>query len=120
MILLFAMVKKRKHQFHCQNCTSPCDIYKKGKNHRVLVCPNCGVLATNPKVGKLLAKRGAKALLGEIPGASLIMEGVGAVSDIRKNKKGNETDLPRKIISDSLDKPNRGERTINRVLYGDK
>jgi len=43
------MTKKR--QFHCQQCGHACDIYKKGKNHRVLVCPSCGVLATNPTVG---------------------------------------------------------------------
>lgn len=41
-------MKKKKHQFHCQSCGSPCEIYKKGKGHRVLICPNCGVLATNP------------------------------------------------------------------------
>jgi len=42
---------KKKKQFHYQQCGTPCDIYKKGKNHRVLVCPSCGVLATNPTVG---------------------------------------------------------------------
>jgi len=47
---------KAKHQFHCQICASPCDIYKKGKAHRVLVCPSCGVLATNPGIFKKLAK----------------------------------------------------------------
>lgn len=39
---------KKKHQFHCQHCNSPCEIYKKGKGHKVLVCPHCGVIATNP------------------------------------------------------------------------
>ena len=38
---------KRK-SFCCQRCGLPCTIYKKGKGHRVLVCPTCGVLATNP------------------------------------------------------------------------
>lgn len=38
----------KKHQFHCQKCSAECVIYKKGKGHRVLVCPNCGVIATNP------------------------------------------------------------------------
>ena len=42
------MAKKRKHQFHCERCGSGCEIYKKGKGHRVLVCPRCGILATNP------------------------------------------------------------------------
>lgn len=39
---------KQKRQFHCEKCGSPCEIYKKGKKHRVLVCPKCGVIATNP------------------------------------------------------------------------
>ncbi len=48
------MTKKRaKHQFHCEKCQNECMIYKKGKNHRVLVCPHCGVLATNGKLSEL-------------------------------------------------------------------
>jgi hypothetical protein len=39
---------KKKHTFHCGDCGSPCSIYKKGKGHRILVCPKCGVIATNP------------------------------------------------------------------------
>ena len=39
--------KASKHTFYCDACHSPCMIYKKGKAHRVLVCPRCGVLATN-------------------------------------------------------------------------
>lgn len=53
---------KRKN-FHCNNCEAECTIYKKGKGHRVLICPNCGVLATNPSaVGKVLKKVGKGAL----------------------------------------------------------
>jgi len=49
------MVKRAKHNFHCEKCASECTIYKKGKNHRVLVCPKCGVLATNPfSLGKAI------------------------------------------------------------------
>jgi len=40
------MAKKR--EFHCQQCNSVLTIYRKGKKHRVLVCPEHGVLATNP------------------------------------------------------------------------
>ncbi len=55
---------KKKHPFHCENCEAECIIYKKGKNHRVLVCPNCGVLATNGKgtAGKIIKKIGKGAL----------------------------------------------------------
>jgi len=39
---------RKKRQFHCHECGSPTEIYKKGRGHRVLVCPRCGILATNP------------------------------------------------------------------------
>ena len=42
------MAKRKTHVFHCSHCDNACMIYKKGKAHRVLVCPKCGVLATNP------------------------------------------------------------------------
>lgn len=42
------MAKKKKKQLHCAQCGSHCEFYKKGKKHRVLVCENCGILATNP------------------------------------------------------------------------
>jgi len=54
----------KKHPFHCENCESECMIYKKGKSHRVLVCPNCGVLATN---GKGIIKKVAKGALRGVP-----------------------------------------------------
>lgn len=58
---------KRKHQFHCNTCNSPCDIFKKGKAHRVFVCPQCGILATNPFSLKGALKGGAKGAIGSIP-----------------------------------------------------
>jgi transcription elongation factor Elf1 len=39
---------KKKRTFHCNDCGTPCTVYKKGKGHRILVCPKCGVLASNP------------------------------------------------------------------------
>lgn len=65
---------RRKRQFHCQKCGLPCEIYKKGKGHRVLVCPSCGVLATNP-----FAQRAGGALSGAATGAALgsVVPGVG-------------------------------------------
>lgn len=119
------MKKSKKlpaNTFYCDNCDSPCLIYRKGTKHRVLVCPNCGVLATNGKAVKTIAKRGAKALLGEIPGASLIMEGVGAARDIKKGMKTSKSpplSEKQRVYTDSADKPNQGERIINKVLYGE-
>jgi len=96
------MAKKRR-QFHCQHCTAPCEIYRKGKAHRVLVCPNCGVLATNPTVVGKVARRAGRALLGEIPGASLVMEAAGAVKDL-KSKEPPQHPKTRAASSYSLDK----------------
>jgi len=117
-------MKTSKHSFYCEKCNSPCLIYRKGKNHRVLVCPQCGVLATNGKAklaGKI-AKRAGKAILGEVPGASLVMEGLGLAGDIKKGLKTGNTGKGsevQRIITDSKDKANYGERTINKVLYGE-
>lgn len=104
-------MKKRKHQFHCEKCGSPCEIYKKGKNHRVLVCPKCGVLATNPI--PLIA--GAALSLAR---SGAVKKGVKAVSGLVTGKKDKEKDYER-IVFDSKDKPNMGERIINKELYGD-
>lgn len=102
-------MKKSKHTFHCVKCDNPCSIYKKGKNHRVLVCPTCGILATNPlpllaglAAGKAI-KTGAKLAAGLVTG--------------NKSKDKKESDV-QKIITDSKDKPNMGERIINKELYG--
>jgi len=71
---------KKKRQFHCEKCGSACDIYKKGKAHRVLVCPQCGVLATNPisrrKVGGALTGAATGATLGSV--VPIIGTGIGA------------------------------------------
>lgn len=49
-------------------------IYKKGKAHRVLVCPSCGVIATNPFSFKRALGGG---LTGAAAGAPIA--GVGAI-----------------------------------------
>ena len=112
-----------KNTFYCENCDSACLIYKKGKSHRVLVCPKCGVLATNGKgVLKSVAKRATRGVIGEIPGASLVMEGLGLAGDIKKGMKTSKTAQKaevQRIVTDSKDKPNQGERIINKVLYGE-
>lgn len=60
-------MRKQKHQFHCEKCNSGCTIYRKGKKHRVLVCPRCGVLATNPfSAGGALTGAATGATLGSV------------------------------------------------------
>lgn len=56
-------MRKKKHTFHCQRCGTPCQIYKKGKGHRLLVCPNHGILATNPLPLGMLAAAVAPSLI---------------------------------------------------------
>ena len=96
------MTKKRR-VFHCENCKSPCEIYKKGKTHRVLVCPRCGILASNPLP---LAALAASAL------PSLIEKGGELLGGGKKKEKGDI----QKIVTDSLDKPNKGERYVKMAL----
>lgn len=49
-------------------------IYRKGKNHRVLVCPRCGVLATNG-----LLKTGLDIATDFVPYGGLVKKGLSAV-----------------------------------------
>lgn len=86
---------KHKHQFHCQHCGSPCEIFKKGRAHRVLVCPHCGVLATNPTLaGSIL--RGA---VGSIPVVGGALSG--AVGHIQDKKDASRSQPPLTQISTS-------------------
>lgn len=59
-------------------------IYKHGKGHRVLVCPHCGVLATNPTLaGNIL--RGA---VSSIPIVGGVASGIiGGIQDKNAEKK---------------------------------
>jgi len=95
------MVKRKKHQIHCV-CGLPVEVYKKGKGHRVFICPNCGIIATNPL--PLLAGLASAALPS-------ILEGVSKVTSPKEKKSGGNHQT-----FDSLDKPNKGERYVNLVM----
>ncbi len=106
-------MKKKKHVFHCGVCESPCEIYKKGKSHRVLVCPKCGVIASNPLplivgAGMALAK------------SSLGKKAISSVSSLIGGKGDTSTQTPSRqvMITDSLDKPNKNERYVKMALGG--
>ena len=88
-------VSRRKHNFHCQQCGSQCTIYKKGKGHRVLVCPIHGVIATNPTLaGRLL--RGAASAIPVVGGvASEIISGI---QENKAVKKGTTAHIPTEHI----------------------
>jgi hypothetical protein len=64
----------KKHLWHCERCGNECMIYKKGKNHKVLVCPHHGVIATNPISG--LVKGLVKGGLSAVPVVGGLLSGV--------------------------------------------
>ncbi len=108
-------MKQKKHQFHCSKCDAACEIYKKGKSHRILVCPNCGILATNPLPllaagGMALARSGI--LKKGIKSASSLI-GLGGGKDEKITPPSRQT-----IITDSKDKANIGERYVKMALGG--
>lgn len=63
---------RKKKGFRCEKCNSEIQIYRRGKGHRLFVCPSCGILASNPLpllAGALLAKKAVQvgsSLLGGI------------------------------------------------------
>jgi len=69
-------MKKKKHQWHCAHCGNPCEIYKKGKGHRILDCPQCGIIAKNPTMAGKLIKGIARSVpvVGGVAGE--IIEGI--------------------------------------------
>lgn len=109
----------KKHPFRCGVCNSEVMIYRKGKGHRVMICHECDrILAVNG-ILKPLVKRTGKALLGEIPGASLVMESAGLIKDIKKQKTDKTPkEGTSRIITDSLDKKNipQGAYWIDKVI----
>jgi len=101
------VAKRKKHQFHCEKCQSPCEIYKKGKKHRVLVCPKCGVIATNPLPLALIAALAPTIIEGV---SSLISKPKSSKSERQTTEGGNlPTYKPRNTIT-------KGERYVNLAL----
>lgn len=121
-------MRRKKRQFHCNQCSSPCEIYKKGKKHRVLVCPHCGVLATNPTLpffeqrqalGKKLAKSGAISAIPLVGGfaQSLVDEEVAKdeAKDLNTSSSlSSPRRSPRRSVGDRLLKLIQAERLLGR------
>ncbi len=72
-----------------------CTIYKKGKGHRVLVCPSCGVLATNPISFKKVLGAG----LSMVPAGNLINLGLEATGLMDEKKAQSPQSFPRESYS---------------------
>ncbi len=98
----------KKHQFHCEKCGNPCEIYKKGKKHRVLVCPECGVLATNPL--PLLAGLVAGKAIKKVATKGLGLLGVGGGSATPREQSG------RTVIKDERGKYEYKEKLLAEAL----
>jgi len=94
---------RKKRQLHCGKCGNAADFYKKGRGHRLLVCPKCGVIASNPLPLAAIAMA-APAIL---EGAKGLMGG---------DKKTAQEAGRQKIVTDSLDKPNKAERYVKMAL----
>jgi len=60
----------RKRVWHCNHCGSSCEVYKKGKKHRVIVCPRHGIIAANP--GMLGGAIELASSFIPIPGAAMV------------------------------------------------
>ena len=93
---------RKKKQIHCR-CGSPAEWYKKGKNHRVLICARCGMIANNP--APLIAAGLSMAAPYVIEKGAQLLGG--------KKKDAGDSQV---IVTDSKDRPNYGERVINQVM----
>lgn len=72
------MAKKRV--IHCGKCESPVQVYKKGKKHRVFVCPSCGIIATNPgPMAFGLALKAGRAIPGPTQRGLIAAENLGLI-----------------------------------------
>jgi DNA-directed RNA polymerase subunit RPC12/RpoP len=59
--------KRKKKGWKCNRCGQSVNIYRKGKKHRIMHCPVCGVIAINPKKGSMSrAISGQKARLANV------------------------------------------------------
>lgn len=75
-------------------------IYKKGKNHRVLVCPRCGVLATNGLLSKAI-----DFATDFVPGGRLVKAGLSAVGLNPLDDKVTNKSQPQVVIKEKKARP---------------
>lgn len=114
---------RKKKVLHCV-CGMPTQTYKKGKGHRIILCPSCGVIATNPIPLALAAASLAAPVAKKLAVAGLKRLGRTAVEKVVSS---SESGIPQEgapssskvfHVTDSRDRPNMRERIINRELYG--
>jgi len=91
-------------------------IYKKGRSHRVLVCPECGVLATNG-LGKWIGGAVGSIIpgAGTVAGATIGGLAEKGIQGLKARRQASaETGSS---VSRSRSQIGSGERAVNRVLY---
>lgn len=62
------MGKRKKKQIHCVETGLPCEWYRKGKNHRVLVRADGKVIANNPLPLAAIAATAAPTVIEKVGG----------------------------------------------------
>lgn len=119
------MGKRKKKQILCAQTGLPCQWYKKGKGHRVLVRSDGVIIANNPIpfLGMLGAAAAKKAAV-----AGVISAGAGFVTGKLLNRGKKDKDAEDGVASasapstyDNLDKPNPGSGAwyVDKVLKGE-
>lgn len=119
------MAKRKKRQILCAQTGMPCEWYKKGKKHRVLVRADGVIIANNPApllglLGSAVAKKAVVA--GALSaGAGFLTSKL--LSRGEKSKKADEAGVSSSAPStyDNLDKPNPGTDSwyVEKVVKGE-
>jgi len=96
---------RKKKQIHCGECSSPAEWYKKGRSHRVLVCPHCGIIANNPLPLAMLAATALPSIIDKVTG---------------KKKAAEPGAMPARqyITHKNANQPTKGERYVKMALGG--
>lgn len=112
------MAKKKKRHLNCALCGAEANFYKKGKGHRVLVCNNGHLLATNP-IPLLAALAPAIKTAVVSGGAALVGSKIGQAFSKATDKEEEPKSVD--ITIDNKDIPNRlkaDQWYINQALRG--
>lgn len=108
--LVYIIIMKRK-KFHCMNCNAELEIYKKGKGHRLLVCPNCGIVANNPGLLKKVARGFAKSV-------PVLGTAINVIDELKTDKAEKKDGKEILIKSPTNFKNTKSYYVINEALYG--
>lgn len=88
---------KKKHHWLCGQCEHPCEVYKKGKSKKTLVCPTHGIIAHNPSPFKKIADIATDF----VPGGRIVKNvlGVAGLNPFDEKEKQHSSSTPRRSYS---------------------